>query len=152
MLSQTAEYALRAALHLARHHEDAPIRVDDVARALDVPRNYLSKILHELGREGVLESTRGPKGGFRLAEPPEEIALARIVGRFDPEFLGEEGRCVLGRLRCSDRDPCAAHSRWKGVAAAIRGFFRETTLAELAIPADEEAGDEVLEGAGAERG
>nr|NIP61150.1 Rrf2 family transcriptional regulator [Gemmatimonadota bacterium]NIR77653.1 Rrf2 family transcriptional regulator [Gemmatimonadota bacterium]NIT86195.1 Rrf2 family transcriptional regulator [Gemmatimonadota bacterium]NIU30020.1 Rrf2 family transcriptional regulator [Gemmatimonadota bacterium]NIU34984.1 Rrf2 family transcriptional regulator [Gemmatimonadota bacterium] len=87
MLSQTAEYALRAALHLARHHEDAPIRVDDVARSLNVPRNYLSKILHELGKEGVLESTRGPKGGFRLAEPPNEIFLARIVGRFDPDFL-----------------------------------------------------------------
>jgi len=148
MLSQTAEYALRAALHLARHHEDAPIRVDDVARDLDVPRNYLSKILHELGKEGVLESTRGPKGGFRLAVPPEEILLARIVGRFDPEFLREEGRCILGRLRCSDRDPCAAHHRWKGVAVALRGFFRETTLGELATPADASAGDPRPERAG----
>ena len=138
MLSQTSEYALRASLHLARHGSDGPVRVDDIADTLDVPRNYLSKILHELGRDGILDSTRGPRGGFELALPPEEITLAMIVGHFDPEFLGEEGRCILGRMRCSDRDPCAAHTRWKGVAVRMRAFFRNTTLADLATPAGEE--------------
>lgn len=145
MLSQTGEYALRAALYLARHEEEAPIRVDDVAGALGVPRNYLSKILHEMGKHGLLRSTRGPKGGFRLAEPAERISLARVVERFDPEFLSEEGRCILGRMRCSDRDPCAAHHRWKGVAVSIRSFFRETSLAELAEPAGEDAADTLPE-------
>lgn len=145
MLSQTGEYALRAALYLARHEDEAPSRVDDAARSLGVPRNYLSKILHEMGKQGLLNSTRGPKGGFRLAEPADRISLARVVERFDPEFLSEEGRCILGRMRCSDRDPCAAHHRWKGVAAAIRSFFRETTLAELAAPAGESATDTLPE-------
>lgn len=139
MLSQTSEYALRACLHLAREGEDGPVRVDDIAKTLDVPRNYLSKILHELGRDGILESTRGPRGGFELALPPEEISLAMIVGHFDPEFLSDEGRCILGRMRCSDRDPCAVHTRWKGVAVRMRAFFRNTSLRSLSTPADEDA-------------
>lgn len=138
MLSQTAEYALRACLHLAHQAEEHPVRVDDIAKTLDVPRNYLSKILHELGRDGILDSTRGPRGGFQLALPPEEISLAMIVGHFDPEFLSEEGRCILGRMRCSDRDPCAAHTRWKDVAVRMRAFFHDTSLAELAVPSGEE--------------
>lgn len=140
MLSRTAEYALRACLHLARHGGDGPVRADAVAETLDVPRNYLSKILHALGREGILDSTRGPRGGFELARPAEELTLARIVGHFDPAYLDEEGRCILGKMRCSDRDPCAAHHRWKEVAVRMRAFFRDTTLSDLATPAGQTAG------------
>ena len=95
ILSRTGEYALRAVLHLAEGGTDAPMRVDDIAEALSVPRNYLSKILHELGRAGVLTSSRGPGGGFRLATSPTQLALADVVGRFDP--LDEAPSCLLGR-------------------------------------------------------
>ena len=57
ILSQTAEHALRAVLYLAQR-EDELVRVGDIAEALSIPRNYLSKILHLLAREGVLASTR----------------------------------------------------------------------------------------------
>src|SRR5690606_6227227 len=67
MLSDTAEYALRATLYIAQHANDTRlVRTDETAQALGVPRNYLSKILHVLARHGVLSSTRGPLGGFRL--------------------------------------------------------------------------------------
>lgn len=134
MISQTSEYALRACLELARRYAEGPVRVDDIAGALDVPRNYLSKILHALGRDGVVLSTRGPGGGFELGASPDELALSRVLEIFEPDLLGEEGRCVLGRIRCSDRNPCAAHERWKDVAVRTTTFFRSTTLADL-IPA-----------------
>ena len=127
-LPQTAEYALRAVYHIAESDGDGPVRVADVAHALGVPRNYLSKTLHQLARAQVLHSTRGPRGGFRLAAPPEQITLADVVG----PFLPAEGRaCVLGRARCSDATPCAAHHRWKLVAERMRTFFGETTVADL---------------------
>ncbi|HZD03887.1 MAG TPA: RrF2 family transcriptional regulator [Longimicrobiales bacterium] len=136
MLSQTAEYALRAVLHLAREGGRGPVRVDDIAAALDVPRNYLSKILHVLARAGILESTRGPHGGFELAHPAGDLTLADVVEEFDP--LKESASCLLGRRRCDDRTPCSAHARWKEVAETVRSFFRETTVAELAgIPGQE---------------
>ncbi|HEX9709384.1 MAG TPA: Rrf2 family transcriptional regulator [Candidatus Thermoplasmatota archaeon] len=129
MLSQTAEYALRAVLYLAEKAGDGPVRVEDVAEALSVPRNYLSKILHVLARGGILASTRGPHGGFELAVPANRLVLADVVGAFDE--LEGRGTCLLGRTSCSDRAPCAAHHRWKEVSDTVRSFFRHTTVAEL---------------------
>lgn len=128
MLSQTATYALQATLCLAEANEDR-MRVDDIVERLDIPRNYLSKILHSLARGGVLTSTRGPGGGFSLARPPEEISLSDVIRTFD-DIDGASG-CVLGRPQCSDADPCAAHHRWRAVAASVRVFFDQTSLADL---------------------
>jgi Rrf2 family protein len=130
ILSQTAVYALKAVLLLADSEEDQPVRVDDIANALGVPRNYLSKIMHVLAREGVLTSTRGPHGGFRLTRQPSEVRLEEVIRHFDEIASGSA--CLLGRERCSDENPCAAHHRWKSVSAAVWAFLRETTLEELA--------------------
>ena len=128
MLSQTAEYALRAVLYVAQHG-DRLVQAGEMAQALRIPRNYLSKIAHALAREGVLESTRGKSGGFRLAHAPDRLYVAQVVSPFDR--LGEVRHCLLGRTQCSDRTACAAHSRWKDVAERVAAFFRETTVAEL---------------------
>jgi Rrf2 family protein len=132
MLSQTAQYALRAMVHLAREDGTGEmLQAEQIARALDVPRNYLSKILHALARQKLLDSTRGPRGGFSLSAPPEKIPLARIIEVFDPQLLAEDRRCLLGREVCSDSDPCAAHAHWKQVSASVREFFGGTTLGDL---------------------
>ena len=128
MLSQTAIYSLKAMLCLAEAEGEGPVRVEDIAQALDVPRNYLSKILHVLARDGLLTSTRGPGGGFRLSKPAVDIKLAEVVRQ---EGIPSESGCLLGRERCSDVDPCPAHHRWKDVSKAVRDFFEQTSLADL---------------------
>jgi len=129
MLSQTAEYALRAVLYVAEHGDDRLVQVSEMARMLRIPRNYLSKIVHALVREGVLHSTRGKSGGFRLAVAPDRLYVVEVVAPFGS--LGEARHCLLGRPQCSDRTACAAHTRWKNVAERVAEFFRETTIAEL---------------------
>ena len=101
-----------------------------MAGALGVPRNYLSKILHQLTRAGILGSERGPRGGFRLARAAGRISLAEIIAAVEPRRL--DRRCLLGRPQCSDADPCAAHERWRSLAEGIKTFLEETTLADLA--------------------
>ncbi len=135
MLSQTAEYALRAAIRLASGPGRDPVRVEDLAEELDLPRNYLSKILHTLARQGVLESLKGPGGGFRLAAPSTDLSLFDVVSLFDDLAPGRT--CVLGLPRCSDADPCPVHERWVPVSERIVRFFRETTLADAATEAME---------------
>ncbi len=129
ILSQTATYALRAALCLAESDARGPVRVDDIAESLDVPRNYLSKILHALARGGVLVSTRGPGGGFQLSRPARETTLSAVIEHFDA--FPTTTACLLGRGECSDLDPCAAHHHWKSVSLSVIRFFDETSLADL---------------------
>jgi Rrf2 family iron-sulfur cluster assembly transcriptional regulator len=129
ILSQSAVYALRAALLLAEADDEGRMRVDDMAAALGAPRNYLSKILHALAREGIVDSARGPGGGFRLGAPPDEIVLEQVIRPFDDLVSGS--RCLLGRAECLDSDPCPAHARWRAVSAEVRAFFSGNTLADL---------------------
>jgi Rrf2 family protein len=133
----TAEYALRAVIHIAEVAGNEPVRVERIAAELGQPRNYLSKILHSLVRPGVLESTRGPRGGFRLAVPAEKLTLIDIVRVFDP--LEARRSCLLGRKSCSDVNPCPVHHRWKDVAERAAAFFRETTVAEVLDDAEKAA-------------
>lgn len=129
MLSQTGEYALRAVVHLARAGRAGPLKIDEIATDLGIPRNYLAKVLHRLSQEGLLHSSRGPAGGFELAVAPDRLPLVMILEPFDP--IGSEPRCLLGRGRCSDDRPCEAHARWGAIASSVGRFFRETTVGDL---------------------
>lgn len=151
MLSKTSKYALRAVLFLARQPRDARVPASEVARGLDVPANYLSKILHTLSRAGVVTSERGPRGGYRLARLAKRTTLAEVIGPFDDISPGE--LCLLGRDRCRDDNPCGAHARWKEVFEPVMDFFRETMVSELLEPELEVVESLTLEGGtrGAER-
>lgn len=137
MLSHTAEYALRAVLHIAEREGAEPVSVEVIAEELDLPRNYLSKTLHALAKRGVLRSTRGPSGGFQLARPAEEVTMFEVIQPFDD--VEARRTCLLGREECNDARPCSVHHRWKDVAGSIAAFFRETTVGE--IVADRRAAD-----------
>ena len=131
MLSQTAEYALRAVLYLAEHcgTEAQPMRVDEIAGDLGIPANYLSKTLQTLAKERVLRSVRGPRGGFCLARAPEQITLYDVIAPYGD--LDADRKCLLGRPECSDRNPCPAHHAWKQTSDQLAGFFRTTTVADV---------------------
>lgn len=127
MLSQTVEYALRATLFVARRHPQA-VPVNEIADGTAAPRGYLAKILSELARAGILGSTRGPGGGFRLAKTPDGLALADVVHAIDG--TGER-RCLLGHGKCGENPGCTAHARWAPIAHEMDAFFGKTTLADL---------------------
>lgn len=133
ILSNSAKYALRAALCLSEAEGGRPVSVDEIAQRTSIPRNYLSKILHELARSGILESTRGPSGGFGLARPAAELSLADIVREFDE--IPEETSCLLDRDECTADDPCPAHHRWVAVREQLVDFLQNTRLADLSAEA-----------------
>jgi Rrf2 family iron-sulfur cluster assembly transcriptional regulator len=132
LLSRSGEYALRALIDLAGSRDSGPRPTAEIAEAIGVPQNYLSKLLYQLAQAGVLESTRGPQGGFRLAHAPEDLTLAEALETIDAERL--ERRCLLGRPQCSDADPCSAHERWRALADQVSAFLESTTLADLQRP------------------
>ena len=93
MLTRTSEYAMQAMIHLVRHGQDGPIPGGQIATATGVPRKYLSKILADLVRAGVLEASPGKTGGFRLAAPAKKIPLFEVLTPFEP-LLGVQRVCV----------------------------------------------------------
>lgn len=129
MLTRTAEHALRAVLFLARQRSGDAVPAASIAAALDAPANYLGKTLQALVAAGVLESLRGPRGGFRLLRRADELTLAELVGLVE-EPKGP-GMCLLGDRPCSSETPCAAHGQWLKVQRASAEPFRRTTIADL---------------------
>jgi Rrf2 family protein len=128
-LSQTAEYAVRAALYLARAEGSVRVPAEVIARALGAPANYMAKTLNQLAKAGVVEGARGPTGGFRLAVPASELTVARVIGPFGAPRMRPV--CLLGDRLCDPVSPCAAHERWTAVREAMDAPLEETTIAEL---------------------
>lgn len=132
MVSRTSEHALRAILYLAQHVGQGPVRAESIAEALGAPRNYLSKTLHQLAKQGLVHGTRGPHGGFVLAVPAAELSVARVVASFEDE--GPAPMCLLGGRRCDAAAPCTAHRRWTAIQHAARRPLHSTTIADLLAP------------------
>jgi Rrf2 family transcriptional regulator, iron-sulfur cluster assembly transcription factor len=132
MLSRTALYALQATLHLAHQPNGTPVAASVIARELEIPANYLAKVLHRLAREGVLESVRGAHGGYRLSRDPRSLTVARVVAPFDEFRPGTV--CLMGGRPCDPAHPCPAHDRWARWTGVARGMLEETTVAELLAP------------------
>ncbi|MCP4249706.1 MAG: Rrf2 family transcriptional regulator [bacterium] len=130
MLSRTSEYALRATIYMAQHLEEQPILGKEIAVETGIPAKYLSKVLGDLVRVGVLTSSRGRGGGFRLVDSPRKLHLHRVLAPF--ETMAQD-RCPFGNALCSDEDPCIAHDQWKKVVGAQQRFLREVTLHDVAV-------------------
>ncbi len=131
MLSVTARHALRALTELARSTDESAMLGRELAKRAGIPKNYLSKIMWALGGAGLVDATRGIRGGYRLRRPPQDIRLIEVVELFDKPRNMQA--CFLSEVHpCSDADPCSAHDAWREVGQAYIRFLESTTLADIA--------------------
>ncbi len=128
--SSSCEYAIRALTYLAQKPEGKAVPIKEVAEREDLPPHFLAKIMQTLAKSGVLDSFKGPTGGFALARPAGEITLYDIVEALDD--LSNYDHCAVGLAECSDDAPCPLHNMWTGVRTAVLDYFRRTTLTDLA--------------------
>lgn len=128
--SRPCEYAIRALGYLAILDGRATAQAQEIADAERIPAPVLGKVLQELVRKGLLESRRGPGGGFWLARRPELITLRDVVAAVDglDQFL----ECAVGLERCSDDAPCPLHDTWKGLRTQMMNYLETTTLDQMA--------------------
>jgi Rrf2 family protein len=128
MMSQSAEYSLRAVVCLASH-AGRPLTIRQIAELTLVPAGYLAKILGALGRAGIVAAQRGINGGFTLARDPSHMTLLEVVQVADPSSrittcpLGIASHC-RGRL-------CALHGRIDAAAAAAEAELAASTVADV---------------------
>lgn len=129
MFSKTGEYALRAVAAIARVREDRPVLAKEISKEGDIPSKYLSKVLRDLVRAGILSSSRGIGGGFRLRRKPETLRLIEVIRPFEDVLASR--RCPFGNARCSDERPCSMHEQWKPVKEAFEHLLERTTVSEI---------------------
>ncbi|MFN8130246.1 MAG: Rrf2 family transcriptional regulator [Solirubrobacteraceae bacterium] len=139
-ITARTDYALRAAVELAAAEPGVPVKAERLADAQKVPLKFLENILASLRHAGLVESRRGPEGGYLLARPPEEITLADFIRAIDGPLAGVQGR----RPQDLEYEGVAAPLRevWVAVRAALRGVLEHVTLADVAsgtLPPEVEA-------------
>jgi Rrf2 family protein len=127
MISQTAEYAMRAVVHLAKLG-GGPAVAQEIAGATGVPTGYLHKILRALARTGILAAQRGIGGGFKLARRPDEISVLEVMQSVDggPRRIV---RCPLGIA--GHESLCALHRMLDETIAAAESRFSRTSILDL---------------------
>ena len=124
--SRSAEYAIRAFVHLAQVPEGKYAMVKNIAAQEEIPAHFLAKILQQLARKGLLRSSKGPTGGFSL----RVIRLLDIVEALDG--LAPYQQCASGLSECSDDMPCSMHDSWIGLRSRIMDYLGKNTIADLA--------------------
>lgn len=127
MISQTAEYALRAIVFLAMNPGTA-FTTQQISKTTKVPAAYLSKVLQSLVKSRLVQSQRGLGGGFVLTKPPEDISILEVLNAVDP--IQRIRTCPLG-LKAHGTVLCALHKRLDDATAIIEKSFAETTIAEI---------------------
>ncbi len=125
VITSKSPYAVRALTELARRGGNAPVPIGEIARARDIPVQFLEGLFATLRRAGVLQSQRGVKGGYTFARPPAEITVLEVV-----ELL--EGG--LGA------DAAEAGPVWEEAVEAVKAVLGGTTIAEVAEREAQEAG------------
>ena len=127
MISQTAEYALRAAVVLGSQPE-RPMTTQEIAKASRVPAGYLSKVLQVLGKARLVEARRGLRGGYVLSKRLDQLTVYDVVNAVDP--LERIHHCPL-RLSAHAERLCSLHRRLDDAVAMLESYFKETTIADL---------------------
>jgi Rrf2 family protein len=127
MLNQTAIYALRAMGFLARENNGQPILSATIAEEMNIPKNFLSKILNRLSQAGLVHTTRGRNGGMALAKPAGNIKLYEVVDLFMK--VNDLKHCFLGLKKCDGS--CGLHLRWQIMSEQFEKMLNDTTVDQI---------------------
>lgn len=138
-LSRAAEYAVRCMLYLSIAGKGVLVSRSTVAREMDIPEQFLGKIVQQLARAGLIEIIQGAKGGYRLMIMPAELTLLSVIEAIIGEiFLND---CILRPESCDRSPACKVHFVWENARNQLRESLRNATFSTLiteapALPPD----------------
>lgn len=129
-LTTKGRYAVTAMLDLAVNAAAGPTSLADISRRQEISLSYLEQLFARLRRARLVESVRGPGGGYLLAMAPESISVAQVIDAVDESV--DSTRCG-GLSDCQQGDTCLTHHLWCELSEQIHGFLDGITLGELAV-------------------
>jgi Rrf2 family protein len=136
-VSAKVDYAIRALCELAAEEPDVPVKGDDLSRRQAIPVRFLENILAELRAAGIVASRRGAEGGYWLARPAGDIAIADIIRVLEGPLANVQG--VRPDQVAFDGPAAAMRDVWVATRAGMRAVLDRVTLADVAggrLPGD----------------
>jgi Rrf2 family iron-sulfur cluster assembly transcriptional regulator len=127
-LTTKGRYAVTAMLDLALHRGRGPITLADISQRQGISLSYLEQLFSRLRKQGLVESTRGPGGGYRLGRDAEAIAVAHVIAAVDESV--DATRCG-GSENCQGEQRCLTHELWCELSDQIYNFLSGIKLADL---------------------
>lgn len=127
-LTTKGRYAVTAILDVALHDREGPVNLAEISQRQDISLTYLEQLFSKLRRHGLVESARGPGGGYRLAHEPEEITIAKVIYAVDETI--DVTRCG-GQQNCQGDERCLTHDLWMELNLHISEFLNGKTLGDL---------------------
>lgn len=132
MISNSSKYALKAVLYLAvNSSEEHKILAKELSGPTNVPQAYLSKLMQELSRHGLISSTRGRHGGFYLTDENRTVHLMDIINVIDGD--NRLTSCMLSLNKCDANHPCPMHALVGDTKTNFVKNLEETTVADLVV-------------------
>ena len=128
---KTARCALASLCHLAKFYESGiPLGSQKISDAINLPQTLVAKVLTTVSSAGLIEGTRGPKGGYKLSKPPSEINVYQIVKLFGQDKNNDDF-CPMGPGWCGVKDPCPLHDTIQQLRDTAVQTLRSSTLDEF---------------------
>ena len=127
-LTTKGRFAVTAMIDVAMHGQGGPVTLSAVSERQRISLSYLEQLFGKLRRHGLVDSVRGPGGGYNLARGPETISVADVILAVDEPI--DATQCA-GRENCLDDRRCMTHELWAGLNAHIFSYLRSVSLAEL---------------------
>lgn len=132
MFSKACEYGIRAMLYVAEQSQwGNRVNIKEISKAIDSPEAFTAKVLQQLARNGIVDSLKGPSGGFSIpSDKLDQLKLSEIVMAIDGDhvFVG----CGLGLPQCSNEKPCPLHNKFGIIRDDLKQMLETTTVLELA--------------------
>jgi len=127
-LTTRGRYAVTAMLDLALYENKGPISLADISERQEISLSYLEQLFSRLRRGKLVESTRGPGGGYRIARPLDEVSIADIVRAVNESV--DTTQCG-GQKNCHQHGRCLTHDLWEGLSDQIDNFLSGISLKDL---------------------
>jgi len=128
-ITRQADYAMRAVLYLAKMGPERRVSTSQIAREQNIPPSFLAKIVSQLSVAGLLQTSRGARGGVSLARKPTDITVLEVVEAIDGPILLNE--CVAGGTTCAFGETCPLHDIFHTAQAELVARLEQTTFGSV---------------------
>ena len=127
-LTTKSRYAVTAMLDIASHNTGSPISLPEISHRQNISLSYLEQLFSRLKKSGLVDSIKGPGGGYKLSKDANEIVISEVIQAVDEDL---ETTACNGKSNCHNNHQCISHNLWQDLGNEINNFLSDITLQQV---------------------